>query len=214
MFNLFIALFGGLYYAGKYAEEKSKIKATASRNQIFETINNTVNNYNVIQENKPRDMKKALSMVEEIGEDLEFVFGKDWLDIYQKRRIFNDFDSYKLLCSNYHPCDNATVDHRWTLWAIAYNIWLSKRGYITDTEYFPQTHIDGINYMKDDYPFLVDNAKEIILKMFRVVEKNIQKKHPDLNLSLWMGTVDRNRHLITWNYRIEHYGGVPQIKPW
>lgn len=88
MFNLFTALFGGLYYGGKYTHEKSKLnKYEKSREEYKKCYDDLQSSLcvSIEDENRVKDYVLTGNHYEEIcdsyAEDFKFVFGSKWIDI-------------------------------------------------------------------------------------------------------------------------------------
>lgn len=85
MFELFIALFGGLFYAGKYANEKSKLNAFDKNQRIWQaTLDDIREKYEANYELE-QWAKNFISSGEHFDEicnlfanDFRYVFGDDW----------------------------------------------------------------------------------------------------------------------------------------
>lgn len=214
MFDFFIALFGGLYYVGKSSSEKSKTKDAAHRNKTYDAVDATLRQYR----NYPKTLADGWVMLNEIQNELEDLFGVNWAEIY-KNCSGGFLSTYPHPCENPNRTKNPRRCCQWNIWAIAYNIWLSKQGYISDVEYDinnPQNFGEIENYhWLQKYPILNDTQK-LLTKMYQMIELNIQNKHPDLKLGLWLHRMDESSDPwhIKWSYYFDRVGYTPTTKPW
>lgn len=85
MFELFIALFGGLIYGSKYFSEKAKMKAYGERQAVHQAIYNDVQSRYVASYETEQWAKDFISSGEHyddicnwFAEDFQYVLGKDW----------------------------------------------------------------------------------------------------------------------------------------
>lgn len=213
MFDFFFALFGGLGYAAKSSYNKSKSKSVENRRRGYEITEMAIRTYDT-----PKTLADGWVMLNEIEDDLVALFGKDWVQIFKhqygyenpKRKIGSVFNG------------------SWGVWAIAYNIWLSKHGYISDVEYHivSPEHLGEIILSKEEqhkYPFLAGkiNGHHTLVKMFQLMERNMQQHFPDHNFGLWLyyselatQTSASNPWTIKWNYWFDSTGIKPVKKPW
>ena len=152
MFNLFTALFGGLYYSGKIANEKSKIKEADEQNKSL------INNIKVLQslygadinlKRKTEEFVRCGNHYEEIcdllKDDLEYVLGSDWKRVLNIPKGSRDGSSFLPAHHNY--------------WV--YHLLLSKSGKMDDWE------------MSMGYPWNTIDTKERNKKFMYCIEKNL-----------------------------------------
>ena len=214
MFEFFIALFGGMYHGAKSFINKTKIDDVNNRRRKYENTDSVLRKYREY----PNTLDDGWAMLNEIREDLDDLFGKEWVEIY--KTTTGDFAGLYP-----HPCDNPKRRFpyyrcEWDIWAIAYNVWLSKHGYISDVEYeinSPQDFGKFSNYVWiEKYPVLQDPQK-LFVKMFQIIERNMQKQHPELSLELWLHHFEGNSSCpwtIKWSYYFDSIGYNPLRKPW
>jgi len=214
MFDFFLALFGGMYHGGKSIITKTKSEDAKSRRRKYEITDSVLRKYREY----PKTLDDGWVMLNEIREDLDTLFGKEWVEIY--KTTTGDF-----IGLHPHPCDNPKRSFpyhqcEWDIWAIAYNLWLSKDGYISDVEYEinnPQDFGKFPNYVWiENYPVLQD-PQRLFEKMFQIIESNVQKQHPELNLGLWLHHFESNSNCpwtIKWSYYFDGIGCTPLRKPW
>lgn len=88
MLDFFIALFGGLYYGGKYAHEKSKLNKCNYKALLRQKQRDDLRSLLCISTEKENCVKEYIlsgSHYEEIcdnfAEDFKFVFGSKWIDM-------------------------------------------------------------------------------------------------------------------------------------
>lgn len=214
MFDFFVALFGGLFYAGKSSYQKSQDNSVASRNRKYEITQSTIRSYT-----HPKTLADGWVMLNEIEDELVDLFGDDWVWLF-KRSYGYEHPKRKMY-------DPKVPD--WDVWAIAYNIWLSKQGNISDYHYaiISPEHFGQIRLTPEEsykYPHLAgaDNGHNILLKMFKMMECNMQKHFADsdFKIGLWIDDIDFDHSInhgnwcLKWSYDFEHRALCPTRKPW
>lgn len=84
MFDIFIALFGGLFYAGKYAKEKSEMKLAdeqmANKEAIWSSLRSRYNDYNteIWAKKYLLSGENYNTICESFSEYFKYVLGEDW----------------------------------------------------------------------------------------------------------------------------------------
>lgn len=210
MLDFFVALFGGLGYTAKSSYNKFQTQSVKSRNRKYEITDATVRRHDT-----PKTLADGWVMLNEIEDELVDIFGNDWVWLFKR--------SYGY--SNPKKVVGREFDGTWGVWAIAYNIWLSKQGCISDVEYqiVSPKHFGEIYLTPEErwkYPHLAGkaNGHRIILKMFKTIEYNMQTRFPDQNFGLWLHHTtqfyDKSPWTIKWNYWFESIGCAPTTKPW
>lgn len=195
MLEFFIALFGGIYYGYKYFNEKNKAEECNERRQAYRIIDGKIKNWSFEYDLHPTTEEKARAMVELVSNELQEVFGDKWRNLYNAYR-FNS-RAFERACGN---------DGFGNLWNLAFEILLSKHGYVP---YFRHDKY-GIKFIIDG---LDDGLREQCnLRACKIIEKNMQKKHPELNIRLWESDVELNR--IAWEHYILSYDGTFTKRPW
>ena len=214
MIEFFLALFGGAYLAGKSISESIKSEAADARRKRCDEITNRMVNRDLECEMrdalnwKPKCGKnlwdvqeKRWKMLREIPEeDLVYVFGDNWEELFTKERVFLPYSS--------SPTDGV-VD----IWEMAFNLWLSGRHFIG------QWHYRGYYYnnMPRGLPKDREQCKKTIFKMARVIERNIKKKYPDISLS--KNPINENvfpdkKNTLIWNFYLDCLDIPKRIYPW
>lgn len=213
MFDFFFALFGGLGYAAKSSYNKSKTNSIESRRRGYEITEMAIRKYDT-----PKTLADGWVMLEEIEDELIELFGTEWVQIFKHQYGYENPKRKVGLVFN----------GIWGVWAIAYNIWLSKRGYISDVEYHivSPEQFGEISLSREDsyrYPYLSGktNGHRVLLQMFQIMERNMQENFPDQNFGLWLyyselatQTSASNPWTIKWSYWFDSVGLSPLKKPW
>lgn len=210
MLDFFVALFGGLGYAAKSSYNKFQTQSVKSRNRKYEITDAAIR-----RRDAPKTLADGWVMLNEIENELTELFGDDWVQIFKcqygyenpKKKLGREFNGV------------------WGVWAIAYNIWLSKQGYISDVEYqivspkcFGEIRLTPEESRR--YPHLAGktNGHRVILKMFQMMEHNIQLRLPEQNFGLWLYHTtqfyDKSPWTVKWSYWFENIGCTPTTKPW
>lgn len=161
MFELFIALFGGLFYGTKILSEKSSLKASnARRKRRSEVLRSlfcdTATECRVIDSLAKSDSRFVV--LNTIADELKYLFGDDWMDYYKP-----GID----LPSNYI---STSKSYKTGLpWWMAENILVAKQG-----------KISTLMCIRD----LIgsDEAVDVQKKTLGIMEKYIQKYHPNYYL--------------------------------
>lgn len=214
MFDFFLALFGGLYYAGKSSYHKSQDSLVTNRNRKYEITQSTIR-----CSTHPKTLADGWVMLDEIEDELIELFGSEWVWLF-KRSYGYEHPKRKMY-------DPKVLD--WGIWAMAYNIWLSKQGLISDYHYaiISPEDFGKISLTPEEcykYPHLAGttNGHNTLLKMFKMMETNMQKHfaQSDLKIGLWLDDIDfdhsinRGNWCLKWSYDFEHRGLCPTRKPW
>lgn len=127
-------------------------------------------------------------MAEEISDDLKFIFGQNW-----RSRL-----NYVLLS----PYDYIRLRGNTVLGTfrhnigIAYEVWLSSKGYIS----FSRNKY-CFAFIGEQLPLYGNENsedKQIALRAFERIEKNLQKSHPNLSLKLY--TVPDRKYNLEWEH--------------
>lgn len=210
MLNFFFALFGGLGYAVNSSRNKFKTQAVLNRHRKYEITEMTIRNYKT-----PNTLADGWVMLGEIEDELYELFGADWVQIFKQQYGY----------TNPHKRIGEEFSGVWGVWAIAYNIWLSKHGHISDVEYqiVSPEYFGEIRLTPEEkwkYPYLAGkaNGHKIIIKMFQMIERNMQQRFPNQNLGLWLYYTtqfyDKSPWTLKWSYWFENMGYTPLKKPW
>jgi len=190
MFNFFIALFGGLFYAGKYLSERNRVTGIQRRNADIDQIRGIImcNSYNSnIKLEPPQTTAERWTMAESIEEDLRFIFGKRWRQFLINSERFHNIG--RPARRNESCFDNP--------WQIAYEVWVSSKGYIdAEVRLSIKYSIYALSFGIDAKPKqcgepwcpepMVDETegRNIRLRACQVIERNLQTKHSELSKDL------------------------------
>ncbi len=164
-----VVLFGSAYYSGKYISEKADTCRAEKYRKLSQKIEATRNPGET--ENKYQKHKYAASR--EVEDELNELLGDDWLWLLTQSGAM------------YASCGIDNPDPEWSVSGIAYNLWLSKRGYVPGHGHvivspnlfgkiaFPTKEAEW------KYQHLSGEEKghEILLKMFQMIENNIQERY-------------------------------------
>lgn len=158
MFELFIALFGGLYYGTKILREKSALKASDARCKRTSEVLNTLCCDTFVECSVMNSLMKSdsrITVLNTIADELKYVFGDNWISHYKpKTELSFDYISTSKRFENGNP------------WWVAINILLAKQGKIS--------RLMGMYSIKGS-----DESVDIQKKTLEIMEKCIQKYHPN-----------------------------------
>lgn len=190
MFDLFLALFGGLYYGGKRAGEKTRVSEIKKQNAEINQIKTQImcNSYrNNIHLDCPKTMSERWIMAESIKEDLEYIFGKRWRNFLINGENFHNIGQ-PARRSKYR-FDNP--------WQIAYEVWVSSKGYIDERVRLDIKYsVNALSFGVDADPQQcgepwctepltnTDEGRNIRLRACQIIERNLQAHHPDISQGL------------------------------
>lgn len=206
MFELFVALFGGAYAIAKCAgyhnrdvECSREVKKVLEIDEMLTRLDKDKSFFNNINESE---------MLNEIEDDLEYIYGtKEWRSYYDAHACFTQ------RMRDYRPCPSWIGD----IWTVAYEVFLSTKGQIPWERkygYNACSIVDGVKGVSYEIPAPEEIRQEhskIIKRFFRVLEKNLQKHHPDLNMRLWAGY--QCDFIFEWEYCF--FGVRPRTsRPW
>jgi len=177
MFEFFIALFGGLYYGGRFLSEKINKNLAEAKQKKWDTVWRLLHDYSV--EHDVSELMKTQegrnSILSSIKDDVIYVFGEHYKDIFEDY-LYNEQ-------TGVHRCDLYGFGD---VWNIAYVIYLSKLGYVNSIEYAYTRAINGVkksNAPGKYYEYVQENqdwSLGVCLRTCDVIEKNIQYKHGEL----------------------------------
>ena len=160
MFEIFIALFGGLFYAGKYSNEKAKLKAYDDRqNAWMSTLESIQSRYVASYETGlwAKDFISSGEHYDEIcswfAEEFRYVFGKDWKE---KLRIPTKFLPMSCIYGKQYPWLMPSAHVMWV-----YHLLLAKKGKIDQD-------IPGFGY-----PIGGINDKDMCIKFAECIERQL-----------------------------------------
>lgn len=187
MFDLFLALFGGLYWGNKYAQDRRAGRQREQKRKAYNEIQNQI--VAPVNYPRPKNSDEFWIMAEEISDDLKFIFGQNWRSRLNYV-LLSPYD-YIRLCGN---TVSGTFRHNI---GIAYEVWLSSKGYIS---FLRNKYCFA--FIGEQPPLYDDKNSEdnsqIALRAFERIEKNLQKSHPDLSLKLY--TVPDRKYDLKWGH--------------
>ena len=181
MFELFIALFGGLYYGTKILGEKSAAKASDARfkrsSAILDTMDcstdDEINTFYLLT--KPDSRMEALNT---IADELRYIFGNDWASKYEPQKEF----SYKYISL-------FADDHTGNQWWAAVYILLAKQQKLRRRLRLHSIWGDAehVNIQK---------------RTFDMIEKCIQKYHPEYHIVIVPDNYGGSKGFVRWNFEL------------
>ena len=206
MFSIFAALFGGAYVIAKCAgyhnrdvECSREVKKVLEIDEMLTRLDKDKSFFNNINE---------LEMLNEIEDDLEYIYGtKEWRKYY---------DTHACFAQRMREYD---IRPSWIgdIWTVAYEVFLSTKGQIPWERKYGYNAcsivngVKGVNYEIPAPEEIRQEHREIIRRFFKVLEKNLQKHHPDLNMRLW--ATYKHDFMFKWEYRF--FGERPRTsRPW
>lgn len=186
MFELFGALFGGAYILGKLGSDNYHKEQSEAKRQKFQQIKRQLTasrlewdmrvrmsfNQRASYEKITEVLKARAEMVSEVNEDdMAYVFGNDWREIFDRKGVPYLADS---MGGGYFP-ECFQYIHE-----VAFNLWLSQKGYISefhaDCGYSAQIILKGLKDEEQGRRYgITDRAVEVI-------QRNIHKEHPEYSL--------------------------------
>ncbi len=172
MFEIFIALFGGLYYGTKILDDKAKSRAYTNKRNFDEMCFGKVSaDFETVfqAEERLRNSETCGKALQSIESELRYVFGEHWRGKYEKR----------FMCF---------ADSRGDPWWVATQLLLAKDGKVAFT--------NSMHSLKG-YPEMIDAQ----IRTFKMIEKEIQKEHPTYHIVIKPATSGgTNAGWITWEY--------------
>lgn len=165
--SFLIALFGGIYYIVRYTIEKTD-KEIAKREynyrKIFRGVITAPISVSECGERLFSNIDTTIQTIDdEIRDDIEFIFGKEWRD------IFKSFVAPAPLYMDIY------MDGFDNILNIAFRVWLSKRGYVNSAS----SRCENINPYFGINGVPLNRRSEIAIKTCYVLEKNIQQQRPE-----------------------------------
>lgn len=181
MFELFIALFGGLYYGTKILREKSATKVSDSKfrkaSEIFETLHCSVEDECSVINSlmKPKDRVMTLNT---ISDELEYIFGDNWMSKYKPEtelpfKYVSTFGS----------------DRTGNPWWVAINVLLANQGKLNAL-------------LRTHSLWGTDDAVNIQKKTFDMIERCIQKYRPEYYIVIVPDNFGGSKGFVRWNFQL------------
>ena len=216
MFEIFGALFGIAYLAGKSISEQVGTEAAEARRNKYSSIIEKMQNPE-LESNMRSSLewkkgyysapysevkKRRWEMLREIPEkDLVYVFGNNWEEMFEKQLAY--------LPNTYTGTEGMLFD----IWEMAFNIWLSKRHVISRNHTKQYYYNNIVRGMPQDRK----QSKQAIFKMAKIIERNIQEKFPEASLSL--NPINENvfpdkKNNLIWNFWLDCLDVPKRISPW
>lgn len=157
MFDFFIALFGGAYWTGKFAHEKSICNSYERNRKTADEINLRLRatlpqELEIEQRLKnPQTRDEAL---EEISSELHEIYGNTWRD------EFNDDSRF-----------DKDIGFIYSPWGKAFHLLLSQQGKLP--------RMFSYNYSLGG---LGEQRMNFVIQTCQIIERNIQKIYPELRI--------------------------------
>lgn len=210
MFAFFAALFGGAYLAGRSIRDAALDSAIEARNKRYrEIVNNLTDDKLEYQMRGEMDwkrrygapplsdvMEKRWKMLREIpNEDLVYVFGANWEAIFTKERVYLPYAS------------SGIYEAFGSIWEVAFNMWLSSKNLISSrhTSYY------HTRFVIRGLPEEIDKT-QVALKACKIIERNIQKKHPEYFMCI--NPVKDKENTLTWSFWLDSCDIRYGARPW
>ena len=210
MFELFAALFGGAFLAGRSIRNAALDSLIEARNKRYREIVDELTKGTL--EGQMRDkmewkrrygcptydevQKVRWDMLREIpNEDLVYVFGANWEAIFTKERVYLPYAS------------SGIYEAFGSIWEVAFNIWLSSKNLISSrhTSYY------HTRFVIRGLPEEMDKT-QVALKACKIIERNIQKKHPEYFMCI--NPVKNKENTLTWSFWLDNCDIRYGARPW
>lgn len=210
MFELFAALFGGAFLAGRSIRNAALDSLIEARNKRYREIVDELTKGTL--EGQMRDkmewkrrygcptydevQKVRWDMLREIpNEDLVYVFGANWEAIFTKERVYLPYAS------------SGIYEAFGSIWEVAFNMWLSSKNLISSrhTSYY------HIRFVIRGLPEEMDKT-QVALKACKIIERNIQKKHPEYFMCI--NPVKNKENTLTWSFWLDNCDIRYGARPW
>lgn len=210
MFELFAALFGGAFLAGRSIRNAALDSLIEARNKRYREIVDELTKGTL--EGQMRDkmewkrrygcptydevQKVRWDMLREIpNEDLVYVFGANWEAIFTKERVYLPYAS------------SGIYEAFGSIWEVAFNMWLSSKHLISSrhTSYY------HTRFVIRGLPEEIDKT-QVALKACEIIERNIQKKHPEYFMCI--NPVKDKENTLTWSFWLDSCDIRYGARPW
>lgn len=185
--GFFEALFGSLYIGGRLLGEKALNAGDKARHEKYEKIEEIITNRSREAEldNSIYHHKKTTLQVAEMvpEEDLIYVFGQNYKELMSAyiNRLQEDYSMY-----------NGFYD----ITSILVNIILSQEGIARSYRL-----IRGYNWCSPVLGLSRDNKDEVCKRALRIIDRNMRRAHPDLEIYLCQapGSGFEAQHTYDWS---------------
>lgn len=198
MFEFFIALFGGLFYGVKGFNERCETNRYKNLKETCRQVDDIVTNPDFEHKSHPKGNKEAWEMLLSIQDDIEEIFGEQWMSLFKK------YDYYSIKQLDKTPGHSGFCQ----IWRLAFEVWLSNRGYIP----WLRDYYDTKFYFREAEQEELD-VRAINLRTCKIIERNMQANHPTLPLRLWV-SLDTEPTVLRWEHRIRSYDGTLLRRLW
>lgn len=148
-------------------------------------------------------LEKYEIMRDEISDDLRYIFGDDWRqETHRWCPVTSDSWDYSRFGVLKPDFQNSSE--------IVYKVWLSKYGYLCFYAY------------SGDYSLTVSGKsgkyRDIALRAYEVIERNLREAHPDLNLTLRVRVNEKTGEempdWLEWEHHQRGYRKKLGRRPW
>lgn len=193
MFEVFIAVFGILFYSTKYCTDRRETRQACQQDAVRRSHRGLIRN--IQEETKLRAMfiGRKFDALNEISDSLTRIFGSNWMELFQNEILIPN------LLTEYH-CHKGFFN----IWDLAYAVYLSKHGYAPSDRYRTRWFVRGVAESGFDH----SQSYRVSERACMEIERNIRAKHGDAGFRLYW---DENKpDMLVWEYVIDGYGGAKE----
>ena len=189
MFEFFIALFGGIFYGGKYLNEKHRANVITGREKESREFQKPITaSDDIVNSVKEEFKNNRWLMLESISKELEVVYGDNWRNnsffLQPYIEWYNGWGYTKYLNGRSKFLNP---------WVVALHIYLSTQGLIPNGTYGYEIH------------HMQESERQTIIRACMIIEKNIQSVAPDAKILCVPMNYDRphkNMMSLEWKHSL------------
>lgn len=196
MFEFFIALFGGAHYGKKFYNDRVKTNDYDNNYKGLSDVNNKIwlphdLPYSLLWYEMKDDKEKRIDVINSVYTELEEIFGADWRNLY--RDYHKNFSTHNNSRYEEYWIDyDANSECRFTIWTVAFNIWISKKGYCSPLFDLKARQKEFCGGLPIELFYDGEKNYEFAWKYINIILCNLKKYHPDVELHI------RNHKDILW----------------
>lgn len=198
MIELFIALFGILFYGTKYLGDRASKREYDRKWEISENYRKRIADFEKDTVVSGRFHQDRWSALREISSSLEKVFGENW------EGVFRETPFVKSYINQFSVAHFGFGD----VWNVAYHIYLAKHGVCMANKYDIIMKIRGVNEPDNSHEI----SKEVAIAACREIERNIQAIFGADGFRLYQDQFESRK--LTWEFFIDSYGGSKGRRLW
>lgn len=176
---------------------------------------------------KDKFYQDRFSHLERMSSDMRYVFGENWAELFENCECYRNHYVGRTQLDSLKDCFG--TDGFRSIWNIAYQMWLSNQGYVPHgkKKYNIMQGFDGMEYSVSNSTgdsavqeatrealSIQKECYEVNIRACKVIERNMCRNHPDMELRLCNGQADNDMYRLVWVHWYHRCGITPTSFPW